>query len=60
MALPPAAVRIPNQRPFAPSVVSVASVAKDKGDNEMILGTVHRSPVILLTAEENPDKNVGI
>ena len=26
------------------------------GDNEMILGTVHRSLVICLTAEENPRK----
>ena len=28
----------------------------DKGDNEMILGAVHRSPDICLTAEENPRK----
>ena len=32
--------------------VSVASVANDKGDNEMIPGTVHKYPVICLTAEE--------
>ena len=31
-------------------------VANDKGDNEMILGAVHRSPGICLTAEENPRK----
>jgi hypothetical protein len=55
------------QRPFAPSVVSVTSVANDKGDNEMIPsvandkgdnemipGAVHRSPDICLTAEELP------
>ena len=37
---------------FAPSVASVTLVANDKGDNEMILGAVHRSG-ICLTAEEN-------
>ena len=35
---------------------SVTSVANDKGGNEMILGTVYRSPGICLTAEENPRK----
>ena len=29
--------------PLASSVASVTSVANDKGDNEMILGAVHRS-----------------
>ena len=33
-----------------------SSVTNDKGDNEMILGAVHRSPGICLTAEENPRK----
>ena len=33
----PAPVRDPSQRPLAPSVASVTSVANDKGDNEMIL-----------------------
>ena len=51
-AVPPAPVRVPSQRPLAPSVPSVLSVANDKGDNEMILGAVHRSPGICLTAEE--------
>ena len=54
VAVPPAAIRDPSQRPLAPSVASVTSVAKYKGDNEMILGAVHRSPGICLTAEENP------
>ena len=45
-----ASVRVPDQRPLAPSVTSVTN---DKGDNEMILGAVHRSPGICLTAEEN-------
>ena len=44
------------QRPLSPSVASVTSVANDKGDNEIILGAVHRSPGICLTAEENPRK----
>ena len=28
-----------------------------RGDNEMILGAVHRSPGIYFTAEENPGKS---
>ena len=51
VAVPPAPVRVPSQGPLAPSVASVTSVANDKGDNEMILGAVHRSPSIYLTAE---------
>ena len=54
VAVPPAPVRVPSQRPLAPSVASVTSVANDKGDNEMILGAVHRSSGICLTAEKNP------
>ena len=46
----------PGSYPKAPSVASVTSVANDKGDNEMILRAVHRSPGICLTAEENPWK----
>ena len=53
---PTAPVRVPSQRTLAPSVASVTSVANDKGDNEMILGAVHRSHGICLTAEENPRK----
>ena len=56
VAVPPAPVRVPSQRPLAPSVASVTSVANDKGDNEMILGAVDRSPGICFTAEENPRK----
>ena len=51
--VPPAFVRVPSQRPLAPSVASVTSVTNDKVDNEMIQGAVHRSPSICLTAEEN-------
>jgi hypothetical protein len=53
VAVPPAPVRVPSQRPLAQSVTSVAN---DKDDNEMILGAVHRSPGICLTAEKNPRK----
>ena len=38
VTVPPAPVRVPSERPLAPSVASVTSVANDKGDNEMILG----------------------
>jgi hypothetical protein len=40
VAVPPAPVRFPGQRPLAPSVASVMSVTSDKDDNEMILGAV--------------------
>ena len=56
MAVPPAPVRVPSQRPLALSVTSVTSVTNDKGDNEIILGAVYISPGICLTAEENPRK----
>ena len=56
VAVPPAPVRVPSQRPLAPSVASVSSVANDKDDNEMILGSVYRSPGICFTAEENTRK----
>ena len=49
MTVPPAPVRVPSQRPLAPSVTSVAN---DEGDDEMIPG-LHRSPGICLTDEEN-------
>ena len=54
VAVPPAPVRVPSQRPLAPTVASVTSVTNDKG--EMILGAVDRSPDICLTGEENPRK----
>ena len=47
---------VPSQRPLAPSVASVTSVANDKNNNEMILGAVHRSSGTYLTAEENSKK----
>ena len=56
VAVPLVPVRFPSQRPLAPSVASVTSVANDKGDNEMNLVAVYRSPGICLTAEENPRK----
>ena len=54
--MPPATVHIPSQRPLASSVTSVTSVFNDKGDNEIIQGTVHRSPGIRLTTEKTPGK----
>ena len=54
VAVPPAPVGVSSQRPLAPSVTSVTSVANVKGDNKMILGAVNTSPGICLTAEENP------
>jgi hypothetical protein len=40
VAVPPGPVRVPSQRPLAPSVAYVTSVANNKGDNEMNLGAV--------------------
>ena len=56
MAVPPAPVRVPSQRPLVPSVTSVTSVDNEKGDNERILRAMHRSPGICLTAEGNSGK----
>ena len=56
VAVSPAPLRVPSQWPLAPSIASVMSVANDKDDNEMILGTVNRSPGICLSAEESPRK----
>ena len=53
VAVPAAPVKVPSQRPLAPNVASVTLVA-NKGDNEMILGAVHRSPDICFRAEETP------
>ena len=50
VAVPPAPVRVPSQRPLAPNVAPVTSVANDKGDP----GAVHKSPGVCLTAEGNP------
>ena len=38
MVVPPASVRVPSQRPLAPSVASITSVANDKGDSEGMKG----------------------
>ena len=56
VAVPAAPVRVPSQRPLAPSVASVTSVANDKGDNEMILGAVRRSPGINKGKKEKKKK----
>ena len=52
----PTVVWVPSQRSLAPSVALVTSVANDKGDNEMVLGAVHRSSGFFLTAEDNSRK----
>ena len=56
VAVPLAPVRDPSQRPLAPSVTSVTSVANTEGDNKTISGAVRRSPGNCLTAEENSVK----
>ena len=40
VAVPPAPVRAPSQRPLVPIVASVTSVASDKGDDKMKLENV--------------------
>ena len=47
LAVPPAPDRVPSQKSLAPSVISISN---DKDDNKMILGAVHRSAGICLTA----------
>ena len=51
VTVPPDPLRVPSQRPLAPSVTSVTSVVNDKGDDEIMLGIA-----IFPTAEENPGK----
>ena len=51
VAVPPAPVRVPSQRPLD---TSVTSVVNGKGDNKMIPGAVHRSSGTCLKAEEIP------
>ena len=53
MAVLPAPLRVPSQRPVAPSATSVTSAVKC--DNEMIPGSVHRSPDIYLIAEKTAE-----
>ena len=56
VAVLPAPVLVSSQKPLTLSVASVTSVANDMVDNEIILGAVHRSPGICLTADGNPRK----
>ena len=55
VAVPPAPVRVPTQRSLASSVATVTSVANDKGDNEIILGVVHRSLPFALEPRKTPE-----
>jgi hypothetical protein len=57
VAMSPAPVQVLSKRSPASSVTSVMLVINDKDNNEMILGAVHRSPGICLTAEANPGKS---
>ena len=52
VAVPPAPVRVPSQRPLAPSVMSVAN---DKGDNKMILGLCTDILAFALQPRETPE-----
>ena len=56
MVVPAAPVRVPSQRPLAPSVASVTSVASDKGDNEMILGDFAQISWHFSYSRGNPQK----
>ena len=46
VAVPPAPVRGFSRKQIAPNVESVTSIGYDNYHNEMIPGTVHRSPDI--------------
>ena len=54
VAVPPAAIRVLANGHLPRVSRQSYLLANDKGDNEMILGAVYRSPGIYLTAEENP------
>ena len=47
--------RVSSKRILAPSVTSVRLSANNSGDNEVKMGTVHRSPSIYITAVETPE-----
>ena len=56
VAVPPAPVRVPIQRPLAQSVASLTSVANDTDDNEMILGGCEQISWHLRYSRGNPQK----
>ena len=53
---PTSSCPVPNQRPLARASRQSRLSTNYKGDNEMIPSSVHRSPSIYLTSEENPGK----
>ena len=53
VAVPPAPIRVPSERPLARVSRQSRRWIIYKSDNEMILGTGHRSPAICLTVEQN-------
>ena len=54
--MPPAPVCVPSERPLPRVSRQSRPSANDKGDNEMKLVALHRSPSIWLTTEETPGK----
>ena len=56
VAVPPAPVRVPSQKPLALSVMSITLSANDRVDNEMLPEAFCRFPRIYLVVEENPGK----
>ena len=56
--MPPPPVWVPSQRRLIPSDTSDILVTNDKGDNEIFLGAMHRSPGICLMAEKNPGEQL--
>ena len=56
VAVPPAPVRVPSQRPLAPSVTSGTSVANDKGNNEIIPGLCKELMAFALKQRKTPEK----
>ena len=55
VAVPPAPVRVPRQRPLAPSVTSVTSVANDMGDNEIPWGMCRDVLAFTLQLRKTPE-----
>ena len=52
VVVPPTPVRVPSQRPLAPSVKSVTN---DKSDNEIIPGAVHNLLAFALQLAKTPE-----
>ena len=55
MAVPPAPVRVPSQRPLAPRVPSVTSVANNKGDEKLSWGLCTDLLAFVLQLRKTPE-----